>query len=283
MSLTGTLFVVATPIGNLADLTERSKKTLENVSAVAAEDTRRTRALLSHLGISGKPVFKLDAHASEGSLEVCLRRLLEGQDVALVTDAGTPSVSDPGTALVRRAAAQAVSVVAIPGPSAVTTAVAVSGLVDGPFLFCGFLPRKGEKRRAWIERLSRMAEAVVLFEAPGRTAATLADLAAAMPERPACVARELTKLHEEVLRGTLAELARGPDAYRGEVTLVLGSWRPAPSAPAGLDVPALIAARLAAGVGAKAIAREIAEKTDLSRRDAYQAVLAAQARNIPGT
>ena len=280
--MSGTLFVVATPIGNLSDLTERAKQTLFDVDAVAAEDTRRTRALLSHLGISGKPLFKLDAYATEATLERCLSRLAEGERIALVTDAGTPSVSDPGTALVRRAADRAIGVVAIPGPSAVTTAVAVSGLVDGPFLFCGFLPRKGEKRRAWIERFFHTAEPIVLFEAPGRTAATLSELALAMPSRPACVARELTKLHEQVLRGTLAELAQGPGEYRGEVTVVLGSWQAPPTPQLELDVPRLIVERLEAGVGAKAIARELAEKTELSRRDAYQAVLDVQVRKMPG-
>ena len=142
--MSGTLFVVSTPIGNLGDLTRRAEETLRAATVVAAEDTRRTRALLTHLGIGSKAVVKLDANASERDVEHLVERLATGDTVALVTDAGTPSVSDPGTALVRRAADEDVAVVAIPGPSAVTAAVSVSGLVDGPFCFVGFVARHGE-------------------------------------------------------------------------------------------------------------------------------------------
>jgi 16S rRNA (cytidine1402-2'-O)-methyltransferase len=280
VSLPGTLYVVATPIGNLGDLTERARHTLGAVDAIAAEDTRRTRALLSHLGIHRKLVFKLDAHASQSALDRCVEHLERGQDVALVTDAGTPGVSDPGAALVHRARTSGVRVTTIPGPSALTAALAISGLVEGAFLFCGFLPRKGEKRRAWLQRLTETAEPVVLFEAPGRTAATLAELAALMPERPACVARELTKVHEEAIHGSLTELAAARDAYRGEVCIVLGPWR-RPAAPTTtVDVQGLIGTRLEAGTPVKAIARELAEKTGLSRREAYGLVLVAQTHGI---
>jgi 16S rRNA (cytidine1402-2'-O)-methyltransferase len=270
--MSGALYVVSTPIGNLGDITRRAAETLGAADRVAAEDTRRTRALLSHLGIGGKPLVKLDAHAGDDAIDELVSALEQGESVALVTDAGTPSVSDPGTELVKRAAARGVAVMAIPGASAVTAAVSVSGLVDGPFLFLGFLPRKGEKRKRVLRRIASSIEPVVLFEAPTRIRETLADLAAVAPVRRACVARELTKLHEELVRGTLAELAECGIVERGEFTVVVeGSGDPEPADD--IDVDELITLRLDAGDTPRTIADDVADISGRPKREIYARVL----------
>jgi 16S rRNA (cytidine1402-2'-O)-methyltransferase len=271
----GTLYVVATPIGNLGDITLRAIETLRSADRVLAEDTRRTLALLSHLGIQGKPVDRLDAHATAEVVARAADRLDAGESLALVTDAGTPVVSDPGTALVRCAASRGVRVVPIPGASAVLAAACASGLVTGPFLFLGFLPRSGPPRREALERIASTPEAVVLFESPERTADTLRALAEIAPLRPAAVARELTKLHEEIARGTLRELADLDREWIGEVTLVLGD------APAGEQAPSLddaeIDRRIDDALAKNRRARDIAEELSLvlriPKKDAYARVV----------
>ncbi|MCA9592493.1 MAG: 16S rRNA (cytidine(1402)-2'-O)-methyltransferase [Myxococcales bacterium] len=268
-----TLFIVGTPIGNLSDVTLRAIETLKSVPRVYAEDTRRTRALLSHLGITKKTLVALDAHASTRAIEGALQLLLEGESAALVTDAGMPSVSDPGAALVREATARGIAVSVIPGPSAVTTAAALSGLVESSFWFVGFLPRRGGKRRELLERIAHCPDPVLLFEAPNRTAATLEDLAALCPERSAVVCRELTKLHEEARRGTVAELSKEP-TWRGEITLVLGVGGDAPVRVSETDIDARIDELLTSGSSAKDAARELARETGLSRRELYERVVA---------
>lgn len=222
----GTLFVVGTPIGNLADITQRAVQTLRSVDRIAAEDTRHTRRLLSHLGISGKPLDCIEAHVESRRLFGVLAHIEAGASVALVTDAGMPAVSDPGAQLVAEARRRGLPVVVIPGPSALTMAIAASGLVEGPFLFLGFLPRQGRRRRDALARITACGDPVVLFESPNRLRNTLDDLASAHPERSAVVCRELTKLHEEVLAGTLAELGKLDIVERGEVVVVLGTWHP---------------------------------------------------------
>lgn len=274
----GALYVVATPIGHLEDLTERAAATLRTVDRVAAEDTRRARTLLSHLGVRGTALTRLDSHSPGEVIEGLVDKLEAGETIALVTDAGTPSVSDPGAALVRAAADRGLPVFALPGPSAVTAAIAVSGLVEGAFLFLGFIPRKGEKRRRVLARIAQTREPVVLFEAPARTRATLDDLARLMPDRSVCVARELTKLHEEVHRGPLAAVAAriGEGVVRGEVTLVLGPSND-PEEARSLSPPELdrlIRHRLAAGLTAKDVSEELAAELGCSRREIYQRILA---------
>lgn len=273
----GTLFVVATPIGNLGDITLRAIDTLRSVARVVAEDTRRTRALLSHLGISGKPIDRLDAHASEADIDRALARLVDhGEDIALVSDAGTPVVSDPGTALIRKAAGAGVRVVPIPGASAVMAAVSASGLVTGGFVFLGFLPRAGEERREAVARVRASEEAVVLFEAPFRMTALLEDLAEAMPAREAAVGRELTKVHEEFLRGTLRELAEEAKSreWLGELTVVLGPMEGGAPEPEAVDLDARIDEELAKGRRPKEIAEAMAMATGRPRREIYARVLA---------
>ncbi|MDI1476944.1 16S rRNA (cytidine(1402)-2'-O)-methyltransferase [Polyangium sp. y55x31] len=273
----GVLYVVATPIGHLGDLSPRAAETLRNAARVAAEDTRRSRGLLTHLGITGKPVDRLDAHASAHDVARVVDRLLAGEDVALVTDAGTPVVSDPGTDLVRAAAEAGVRVVPIPGPSAVMAALSASGLCTGAFRFLGFLPRKGPERRDALELVRATPESVVLFESPERTAETLADLATSMPNRSAAVARELTKVHEEILRGTLPELARvaAERETLGEVTIVIGPGE-APKGPlvGEEELDRLIDEHLARGRRPKDIADELALVSGRPRRELYARVLA---------
>lgn len=270
-----TLSVIASPIGNLGDLSPRAVEALREARHVAAEDTRRSRQLLSHLGISGKPLICLDAHASERAVEGVVQLLLQGEQVALLTDAGTPSVSDPGAALVRRCHEQGLKVVPIPGPSAVTAAIAASGLVEGPFLFVGFLPRKGSKRTTWLDKIRASEEPVVLFEAPQRVAKTISDLSVGQEERPLCVARELTKRFEEIAVRSLGVWRDDEREWRGEVTLVLGRGANA-TREAELDDDALerlIGEELARGAAARDIAGQHHARAGISKRTLYQRVL----------
>jgi 16S rRNA (cytidine1402-2'-O)-methyltransferase len=272
----GTLYVVATPIGNLGDLTLRAIEVLKSCERVAAEDTRRTRQLLSHLGIEGKPLDALHAHSSARDVAKLVERLENGESVALVTDAGTPAVSDPGDALVKSAIAASINVVPIPGASAVLAALVASGLATGVgFRFLGFLPRDGAARRDGIATVCATPEPVVLFESPERTQATLAELADAMPERPACVARELTKMHEELVRGTLATLAKDRDSWRGEIAIVLGGWSPDMRSEQIDDaaIDARIDRELDGGTHAKTVADVVAAWAGRPRREIYERVV----------
>ena len=270
----GTLYLVATPIGNLGDMTERAVTTLRQVAHIAAEDTRRTRGLLSHFGIGGKELHTLDANASERALSRVVALLKEGQDVAFATDAGTPGVSDPGRALVLAAVAAGVPVTSLPGASAVTTAVALSGLVAGPFLFLGFLPRQGSGRKELLRRIEHETLPIVLFEAPHRMQETLVDLSAHCPARQAAVCRELSKLHEEVLRGTLEDLAQNEREWLGEIVIVLGEAAALP-APGSSDEELRQRARalVDGGASVKAIASHLSEISGRSRREVYALVL----------
>jgi 16S rRNA (cytidine1402-2'-O)-methyltransferase len=273
---TGQLFVVSTPIGNLGDITRRAVEVLAAAHAIAAEDTRRTRALLAHLGIGNKPLLALHAHSSEAAVASLVERLLGGEDIALVTDAGTPAVSDPGRALVTQARARDVAIRVIPGPSAVTAVVALSGLVEGPFAFLGFWPRQASARRDAIERVATSREPVVFFESPQRMAETLAELGAALPERQAFVGRELTKLHEEGIAATLAELAQPARSWRGEIVAVIAPNPVEPTADAERRelVFASLRAALEAGASPSRIARGLAEASGLPRRELYERALA---------
>ena len=272
----GTLYVVATPIGNLGDITVRAIETLRAVDRVIAEDTRRTRGLLSHFGISGKYVDRLDANAEAHDIVRAVTHLEAGESIALCTDAGTPIVSDPGTALVRAAIAAGATVVPIPGASAVLAAIALSGLVTGGFRFLGFLARGGPERREELNRIVDTPESVVIFESPQRTADTLVELAQAMPDRDVVVARELTKLHEEAVRGTLAELAAAEEReWLGEVTIVLGPAK-ARVGPGMSDeaIDARIDEELALGRRAKDVSEAIAIESGRPKREIYGRVVA---------
>lgn len=274
-----TLYVVATPIGNLGDLTPRARTALAEASRIFAEDTRRTRALLAYAGIAGKTLVRVDAHATPERLLRLVAGFEANDTVALVTDAGAPGVSDPGPALVRAAAEAGARIVPIPGASAVTAAIAASGLVEGPFLFLGFLPRHGKKRRQALERVAKSPDPVLLFEAPQRIAETLAELAATTPERPAALCRELTKMHEEILRGSLTDLAALEREWLGEITLVLGAQLERTEADVVADpaeIDAEIRGRLQKGAHPKELATELAVRLGVPRRSAYARVLAVR-------
>jgi 16S rRNA (cytidine1402-2'-O)-methyltransferase len=225
--VSGTLFVVGTPIGNLGDLTERARETLAAVDLVAAEDTRRTGRLLEHVGASTRLVSFFEGNEERRTREL-VDRLLGGEDVALVTDAGMPSVSDPGYRLVRACVEAGVRVTTVPGPSAAIAALVVSGLPTDRFVFEGFPPRRAGDRRARLHELANDPRTIVFFEASGRVAALLRDALQVLGDRRVAVARELTKLHEEVVRGRVSEvLARLADSEpRGEVAVVLEGRRP---------------------------------------------------------
>ena len=274
--MAGTLYVVATPLGNLEDLSPRAAATLIRAAAVAAEDTRRTKPLLAHVG-SRAELISFHAHSSDAALRRILDLLGSGKDVALVTDAGTPAVSDPGAVLVAAARERDVPVVTVPGPTAVAAALAVSGLGADRYLFLGFPPRKGAERRRLLETVARSEWTVVLFEAPPRVADLLEDLATACgAERRAVVARELTKLFEETRAGTLAELAGyyAEAPARGEVTVIVaGTGKPARAERADSPDPAIRArALLAQGMTRRDVADQVAAETGITRNTAYRLV-----------
>ncbi len=275
----GTLHIVATPIGHLEDVTLRALRVLREADWVLAEDTRRTRVLLDHFEIPQKP-SSLHAHNESSRIESVLDALEEGQSVALVSDAGTPLVSDPGERLVAAVAEAGHRIEAVPGASALLTALTVSGLETGRVLFLGFLPRKAGARRKVLEAQRGRPETLVLFESPRRVATTLAEIAGILGNRRACLARELTKKHEEILRDDAAALA----AYcaevppRGECTLVIGgateeevaeqtSWRDE-------DVDALIQTELDSGSSVKDLASRLALRTGRPKRSLYSRAVA---------
>jgi 16S rRNA (cytidine1402-2'-O)-methyltransferase len=280
----GRLFVVATPIGNLADISPRALEVLRSVDLIAAEDTRHTRRLLDRYEIAGRSVSYHARNADVRGPEL-LARLETGESVALVTDAGTPGVSDPGADLVREWGARGGVVVPIPGASAVLAAVSATGIAGPRWSFEGFLPRSGRERRERLARIAGDERGAVLFEAPGRLDATLRDLASACGgARTAAVCRELTKLHEEIIRGSLAALAASAAAgqidRRGELVIVLGERREAASddpVPASGESSALSAALaevdrlIGSGVARGEAARRVSEASGIPRRSLYAA------------
>jgi 16S rRNA (cytidine1402-2'-O)-methyltransferase len=270
----GRLSVVATPLGNLGDLAPRAADVLRTADVVAAEDTRRARTLLQHVGARPR-VMSFHAHSPGARLEAILRLLSGGAAVALVTDAGTPTVSDPGAELVRRARDAGAAVDVIPGPSAVAAALSISGFPADRYLFLGFPPRRGRERRDLLEAAARSPWTVVLFESPQRLVSLLADLThEAGSGRRAAVARELTKLHQEVRVGTLDELAGyyGSREVRGEITLVLESAGPRAEPEAAVD-PAIRARQLLdSGLSRKDAAQQVARELGVPRNEAYRLV-----------
>ena len=276
MPLPGTLYVVATPLGNLGDLSARAVEVLKTVPVVAAEDTRRTRGLLTHL--EARPtLLSFHAHSAEHRLDAILDILRSGRDVALVSDAGTPSVSDPGTDLVAEARAAGLPVVPIPGPSAVATLLSAAGLPADRYLFLGFIPRKGKERSRLLSRAAAEEWSVVFFEAPPRLLALLEDLIPlAGPGRTAVIGRELTKMHEEIRAGTLGELA---DYYttvppRGELTMVLrGTGEPPVEPDRTEDAVEEATSLLAEGLTRREVVQRLTKSLGLPRNEAYKLVM----------
>ena len=270
----GTLYVVATPIGNLDDLTARAGAVLARVSAIAAEDTRRARILLDRIGVGTRP-SSLPAFDERARADGLLDPVTEGADLALITDAGTPGISDPGGALVARAVERGITVVPIPGPCAAVTAVSASGLAADRFCFLGFLPRKGSGREVLLERMKEVPVAIVIYESPHRLRETLLDLAEVWGDRKAMVGRELTKLHEELLRGTLRTIAAGlPVEVLGEVVVVVEGpvERKEELAAGALDLE-LTRLLTDGSRSIKDIARELAEQLGLPRKEIYARAL----------
>jgi 16S rRNA (cytidine1402-2'-O)-methyltransferase len=271
-----TLYVVSTPIGNLEDLSRRAERVLGEVARVLAEDTRHTGLLLQRLGTK-RPLVSLHEHNEAERTGRVLGWLAAGEDLALVSDAGTPLVSDPGGRLVAAAAAAGHRVVPIPGPSAVLSALVGSGLPADRFAFLGFVPRRGRERAATLARIQGAAETTIVFESPERLGTLLSDLVDTCgPDRRAAVGRELTKMYESFVRGTLAEVSAyyGEEPVRGEVTVVIAP-APAPGPEAGGvedEARALARTLLGAGSSASRAARDLARHTGLSRNAAYALV-----------
>jgi 16S rRNA (cytidine1402-2'-O)-methyltransferase len=272
------IVLAATPIGNLGDASRRLIETLSNASVIAAEDTRTTVHLLRALGIENRPkLIALHEH-NERARAAEVVEAARDDDVVVLTDAGMPAISDPGFPLVAAAAAAGVTVTVIPGPSAVLTALAVSGLPTDRFAFEGFPSRKGAERRRQFAGLAGEPRTLVFFESPHRLADTLVDMAAGFgADRPAAVCRELTKLHEEVVRGPLSDLAAWAlEGVRGEICVVVGG---APESHDDVDLSEgvrLVLTRVAAGARMKEASQAVADATGLSRRDLYEGALAAR-------
>jgi 16S rRNA (cytidine1402-2'-O)-methyltransferase len=270
------LSIVATPIGNLEDITLRALRTLRECDVILAEDTRHTLVLCRAHGIE-KPLRALHAHSSERDVMRIAHDIAEGRHFALVTDAGTPLVSDPGAELVRAARDLGVRIEAIPGPSALTAALTVADIACDSVRFVGFLPRSGKRRRTIIEEIERDRAASVMFESPQRLSSTLDDLAKVLdPTRQAAVCRELTKLHEEIARGTLAELQqRFADGARGEITLVIAGNTAEPHTHlSSEDLEAQILSMLTAGASVRDVVQTLAPTSGLSRSELYARVQA---------
>lgn len=275
-AMPGTLYLVPTPIGDPRDITLRALEVLRAVAVVAAEDTRHYATLARHHGLPARAVSYHDHNEAQRTPQL-IARLRAGDDVALVTDAGTPLVSDPGLTLVRAALAEGLDVTALPGASAVTTALAGSGLAPLPFRFVGFLPRTAAKRRSFLAALADDPATLVAFEAPHRLRATLTDALDVLGDRPACLARSMTKRDERYRRGTLASLVAelaGEGTVRGECTLVIAG---SPTRPEAADAASDAAMLAASGASVRTTAEYLARRHGLARRRAYELASEAQA------
>jgi 16S rRNA (cytidine1402-2'-O)-methyltransferase len=277
----GTLYLCATPIGNLEDITLRALRVLKEVDLVAAEDTRRTKKLFSHYGID-TPLTSYHEHNRRSKGQYLIKQLLEGKNVALVTDAGLPGVSDPGEELTVLAVADGIRVVPVPGASASLSALVVSGMRTGRFCFEGFLPARGRARRQRLEELKPEKRTMVFYEAPHRLVSSLADFIKYFGGRKICVARELTKHYEEIWRGTLEEALEKftGQPVRGEFTLVLeGLDSPDETGEQGkqrfgeADLRSMVSELEQKGIHRKEAIKEIARKSGLPKREVYSAVL----------
>lgn len=276
----GTLYVVATPIGNLGDLSSRARDVLASVALIAAEDTRHSSRLLRHLGIDC-PMMSLHEHNEASRVEPLLARLEAGEDVALISDAGTPLISDPGFVLVRALRERDVQVIPVPGPCALVAALSASGLPTDRFLFAGFLPVKGGARRTRLETLVQRGETLVFYESPHRIRDTLADLAAVFGERRLVLARELTKTFETFLDGSAASLLEtldaDPDQARGEFVIMVEGAEETGRDSAEVEGRQLLEAMLGEGVGVKQVAAVAAKLLGGRKKAWYDMALSLKA------
>jgi 16S rRNA (cytidine1402-2'-O)-methyltransferase len=275
-NMPGTLYLVATPIGNLADITHRALQILKDADLIACEDTRHTRKLLQHYGIDTKTISYHEHNEQQRAAEL-VDLLKEGSDIAVVSDAGTPSISDPGFRLVRAAIENEVPVVPIPGPSALISALIAAGLPTDEFFFAGFLPSRSNARRTRLTELRSVPGTLIFYEAPHRLATTLADALEILGERKAVVARELTKVHEEIRRGRLSELAadyaRGENA-RGEIVVLIDRKVIGEAIAPGQSVAALVNQYEQDGLDHRAALKKAARELRLSRAEAYRKLIA---------
>jgi len=275
MSHLGRLFIVGTPLGNLEDISLRALRILKEADLIAAEDTRVTRKLLSHYAIA-TPLTAFHQHSSSGRLQQIIAQLKDGKNIALVTDAGMPGISDPGEELAAACIAEGIALEPIPGPSALTTALAVSGLSTKEFVFIGFLSRQKAIRKKQLQELAAQPRTLIFYEAPHRLTATLKDLLEILGNRQVVVGRELTKKFEEVLRGQLEKIIAhfAANAPRGEFTLVVAGAEPEAAAPKAVTDEFLTEARalVAKGASIKEAAKEIAALRGISRRLLYNAL-----------
>lgn len=267
--MTGTLYLCATPIGNLEDITFRAVRILREVDLIAAEDTRRTRQLLTHFDIH-TPLMRYDEFSNSGGQIIA--RLLAGESVACVSDAGLPAISDPGADLVKLAVDAGVPVCPIPGANAALSALICSGLDTTRFTFAGFLPKSAKNRSEILQRLATHEETLIFYEAPHRLKKTLTEIAEVFGDRQIVLARELTKIHEEFLRGTISEIIDEVE-LRGEFVIVIEGCKVAADVPVDENFVDVCRKLIEAGVDKKVAIREIAKKYNLSRREVYNAVV----------
>lgn len=269
--MSGTLYVVATPIGNLEDVTLRALRVLREVALIACEDTRQTRKLLDHYGIQ-KPALSYHEHNEQARAPELVERLQRGESIALVSDAGTPLISDPGYRLVNRALEAGLRVEPVPGPSAIVTALAASGLPTDAFHFGGFLPPRASQRRKVLARFKDEPATLVFFEAPHRVLETLEDIDAVLGTRPVVVARELTKIHEQFLRGTASELRRGGLPLKGEITVLIGKGDAPAAENDGRPLAEAVEEHTRAGMSRMDAIKAVARARGLSKREVYKSV-----------
>ncbi|MDT5060793.1 MAG: rRNA (cytidine1402-2-O)-methyltransferase [Acidobacteriota bacterium] len=284
--MTGTLYLVATPIGNLEDITQRALRVLREVDLIACEDTRHTRVLLNHYGIKAKMLSYHEHNERERAAELS-ELLAAGDSIAIVSDAGTPGINDPGFRLVNDAIRLGIPVVPVPGPTAFVAALIASGLPTDEFFFGGFLPARTTQRRARLLEARSLNSTLIFYEAPHRIAQTLRDAREILGEREAAVARELTKLHEEIARGRLSGLAErfaSDDAARGEMVLVIDRnviGVEMDETDSELDIAARVAALESEGLDNRAALKRVARELGLSRSEAYRRLVAAREQNKP--
>jgi len=274
--MSGLLYLVATPIGNLEDITLRALRILREADVIACEDTRHTRRLLDHYGIQ-KPTVSYHEHNEAERASELIEKLRDGAMIALVSDAGMPLVSDPGYRLVRAAIESGIPVQPVPGPSALLTALAASGFPAGSFYFGGFLPPKSGQRKKTLEGIAEHPGTLIFYEAPHRILETLETVDQLMGARPVVVARELTKIHEEFLRGTAAEIRAvlaARDAVKGEFTILIG--KPVEPAPDETPLPEAVESMVSLGTPRMDAIKEVARRRGLSKREVYDALLRAK-------
>ncbi|MDX9872467.1 MAG: 16S rRNA (cytidine(1402)-2'-O)-methyltransferase [Clostridia bacterium] len=270
----GRLFLVGTPIGNLGDITLRALETLKTVDLIAAEDTRQTQKLLTHYAIHQRTTSYFE-HNKKQKGAALLEELLQGKTIALVSDAGMPGISDPGSDLVQACLAREIPVTVIPGPSALLTGLVASGLDTDSFVFAGFFPRVMKEKKALLTELARERRTIVFYESPHRLGQTLADIGSAWGDRPCCVARELTKIYEEYQRGTLSEVRQyfAQKTVKGEITLMIAGCRDEGVLLSWEEIESKAAALLESGLSKKEAAKTVAEACGVSRRELYNRIV----------